>query len=268
MRTKVVDCGRPSSKSNALWQPSCGAPQFCYDTVTDPKKKTPEDAYATFVQANGRWVLQSVWCPATAQPIPTTQALREQVLRLLPSVQIGSAWTHRALVNAETILWADTGASRTLRTVNVVGRRVHLRIAFDHANWNFGDQHTDTTTDPGKPYSKTDRVRHGPMPRLLRPHLHRRRTGHDHAVRRLARRIQPRQRRHLDRRRRRPAHGPANHARPRRGAGARHPRRRPRRPLSASLRHLIGGTAEPGKNIFEILFAECSATPDIVVPMF
>ena len=74
------------------------------------------------------------------------------MLRLLPSVQIGSAWSHRALVNAETILWADTGASRTLRTVNVVGRRVQLRIAFDHANWSFGDQHTDTTTDPGKPY--------------------------------------------------------------------------------------------------------------------
>ena len=125
--------------------------------MTDPKKKTPEDAYATFVQTNGRWVLQSVWCPATAQPIPTTQALREQVLRLLPSVQIGSAWTHRALVNAETILWADTSSSRTLRTVNVVGRRVQLRIAFDHANWDFGDNHTDTTTDPGKPYSKSDK---------------------------------------------------------------------------------------------------------------
>jgi hypothetical protein len=152
----VIDCGRPSSKANGLWQPSCGAPQFCYDSVTDPNKKRPEDAYATFIQANGRWVLQSVWCPATAQPIPTTQALREQVLRLLPSVQIGSAWTHRALVNAETILWANTNASRTLRTVNVVGRRVQLRIAFDHANWDFGDQHADTTTDPGKVYSKSD----------------------------------------------------------------------------------------------------------------
>jgi hypothetical protein len=151
----VVDCGRPSSKQNGFWLKQCGPPQVCFDTRTDPKHKRPEDAYATFIEQNGRWVLQSVWCPATARPIPTTQALRQQVLRLLPSVRIGSAWTHRALVNAETVLWADTDANRTLRTVNVVGRPVQLRIAFDHANWHFGDGATDTTTDPGKAYTKT-----------------------------------------------------------------------------------------------------------------
>ena len=134
----------------------CGAPKVCYDTTTDPKQKHPEDAYATFIEQGGKWVLQSVWCPATAKPIPTTKALRQQVLRLLPSVRIGAAWSHRALVNAETVLWAATGAKRTLRTVTVVGRRVNLRIAFDHANWSFGDGSSDTTTAPGKAYSTSD----------------------------------------------------------------------------------------------------------------
>ena len=71
-------------------------------------------------------------------------------------IQIGSAWTHTALINAETVLWAATDPDRTLPTATVVGRRVQLRIAFDHANWDFGDGTTDTTTDPGQPYSKAD----------------------------------------------------------------------------------------------------------------
>jgi hypothetical protein len=145
-----------------LWNHQCGAPRFCYDTVTDPGKKRPEDAYATLVQSGGAWVLQSVWCPATARPIPTTQALREQALRLLPKIQIGSAWSHRALVNAQTVLWAATDPDRTLPTATVVGRRVALRISFDHASWNFGDGQTDTTTDPGKPYDKVNDPCAGP----------------------------------------------------------------------------------------------------------
>lgn len=100
-------------------------------------------------------MLQSVWCPATAAPIPTTDALREQVLRLLPTVAVGSAWSTRALVNAQTVLWASTAPDRTLPTATVVGRRVALRISFDHATWDFGDGHADTTTDPGRAYDRT-----------------------------------------------------------------------------------------------------------------
>ena len=75
---------------------------------------------------------------------------------MLPTVRIGSAWTTRALVNAETVLWAETSAHRSLGNVTVVGRQVGLRIGFDHADWNFGDSTTDSTTDPGKQYSKSD----------------------------------------------------------------------------------------------------------------
>ena len=156
VRTQVIDCGLVSSQDNGLWDKRCGAPKVCFDPVTDPQHKRPEHTYATLVESAGRWVLQSVWCPASAQPVPTTQALREQVLRLLPHVPIGSAWTTRALVNAQAIVWAATPPDRSLGTVTVVGRRVALRIGFDHASWDFGEGTTDSVTEPGKPYDRAN----------------------------------------------------------------------------------------------------------------
>lgn len=148
--TKTIVCGYPSSADNGFWNPQCGAPRDC----------PAGPAFATFVRQNGKWVLLDSWCagdPAAAQrPVVTTAALREQVLRLLPTVQIGSAWATRALVNAETVLWAETRPDRDLGTVTVVGQPVALRIGFDHADWSFGDGTTDSTTDPGKAYTKSD----------------------------------------------------------------------------------------------------------------
>jgi hypothetical protein len=154
-RYKVVLCGRPSLQQNGLWNKDCGAPKACYDDVADPRHQHPEDAFATFTQAaNGTtWVLTSVWCPTSSTPIPDTAALREQALRLLPTVAVGSAWTHRALIHAQTILWADTATDRTLPTVTVVGHRVQLRIHFEHATWDYGDGSTATTTSPGRAYN-------------------------------------------------------------------------------------------------------------------
>ena len=148
--TKTVTCGYPSSADNGLWNPACGAPRDC---PSGP-------AFATFIEQHGKWVLLDSWCAgdpaAPARPVLTTTALRQQVLRLLPTVQIGTAWTTRALVNAETVLWAQTSSHRDLGTVTVVGQPVKLRIGFDHADWSFGDSTSDTTTSPGKPYTQTD----------------------------------------------------------------------------------------------------------------
>jgi hypothetical protein len=149
-QTKTLICGSPSSQDNALWDARCGPPRACPGGL----------AFATFIEQHGQWVLLSSWCPGQAAnarpPVPTAADLREQVLRLLPTVRIGSAWTARALVNAETVLWAQTDANRNLGTVTVVGRQVALKIAFDHADWDFGDGATDQTTDPGKAYSRAD----------------------------------------------------------------------------------------------------------------
>jgi hypothetical protein len=142
----TVICGFPSSRDNGLWDQRCGTPVVC--------PKGP--AFATLAQQGGRWVLLDTWCPGNATPQPNAQALRQQVLRLLPSVTIGTAWTTRALVNAENIVWAETDPDRTLPTATVVGRQVRLRIHFDHADWDFGDGGTDSATVPGKPYSNAD----------------------------------------------------------------------------------------------------------------
>jgi hypothetical protein len=153
--TKVVSCGRPAVQGNGTWNGACGDPYACW--IVDPVRgRVPETAYARFVEQNGRWVLQNVWCPNDAQPALTMAAVRQQVLRLLPKVAVGIAWKTTALVNAETVVWAATEAERSLGTVTVVGRQVGLRIAFDHANWDFGDGVTDTTSSPGKAYTDSD----------------------------------------------------------------------------------------------------------------
>jgi hypothetical protein len=107
----------------------------------------------TFV--NGRWTNPQVWCPAQATPAPTLADIREQALRLLPHVTIGSAWTDTALVNAEVVLWAATPTDRDLGAVIVVGKQVQLRVSFVRADWDFGDGATDSARDPGKPYDGT-----------------------------------------------------------------------------------------------------------------
>jgi hypothetical protein len=150
--TKVLACGRPSSRDNGLWNRQCGAPRTCFRVDKTTGKEVEVDAFATVTLVNGHWTNPVVWCPAKSQPAVDQTALRQRALRLLPSVSIGSAWTTTALVNAETVLWAATDADRALPAVTVLGRRVHLRVHFDRADWHFGDRTTDTTTSPGKPY--------------------------------------------------------------------------------------------------------------------
>jgi hypothetical protein len=154
-KTKTVICGRPSSSDNGLWNRLCGAPRACVRINKATGKQIEVDAFATVTLIDGRWTNPVVWCPANSQPAVDLTALRDQALRLLPTVRIGSAWTTTALVNAETVLWAATTTDRRLPAVTVLGQRIQLRIHFDHADWDFGDGNTDTTTDPGKPYDPT-----------------------------------------------------------------------------------------------------------------
>jgi hypothetical protein len=152
---KTVFCGRPSSGANGLWNPACGTPRVCVQLDKTTGKPIPVDAFATFIQIHGTWTRHQVWCPADGLPALNLAAVRARVLRLLPHVAIGSAWTTTALVNAQTILWADTPPQRPLGSVDLFGHQIQLRISLTHANWDFGDGHTDTATTPGKAYNES-----------------------------------------------------------------------------------------------------------------
>jgi hypothetical protein len=156
-KTKTIDCGTPSSRDNALWNYRCGSPRTCY-TRSKATGGAPVlvDTFATLTYANGRWSDPQTWCPANATPGINQTALRERAIRLLPAVQIGSAWTTTALVNAETILWAQTRTDRPLASVTVAGQQVALRIHLTEAHWNYGDTTTETTSTPGTPYTRAD----------------------------------------------------------------------------------------------------------------
>ncbi len=151
---RVIDCGNPAGGTHGASRNSL-CPTAREDCVSTVKGKVVHaDPMATQQQdpATGRWTTIAVWCPADATPVPTTAALRDQVLRLLPEVSIGSAPRADTLVRMQTILWADTPAARRLGTVTVVGQKVWLRIRFDRGTWTYGDGTTATSTGPGLPY--------------------------------------------------------------------------------------------------------------------
>jgi hypothetical protein len=115
----------------------------------------PPVAYEYQVRVPGKgWRNLAFWCPqsAAATPVPNAVTIRDQVLRLLPTVAIATTGSPATLVNLQTILWADTSAQRSLGPITIVGQPVGLRIAFAHANWDFGDGTSESSAEPGKVY--------------------------------------------------------------------------------------------------------------------
>jgi hypothetical protein len=150
--TKVILCGQPSSRENGFWNRRCGAPRLCLFKDKKTGRPVHTDAFATLTRTHGRWGNPQVWCPANPGPQLDLTALRDHAIRLLPKISIGAAWSHFALVNAESLFWADTRPQRILPPVTVLGRRVALRVHFVRANWRFGDGTSDEAPTLGKPY--------------------------------------------------------------------------------------------------------------------
>lgn len=116
---------------------------------------TPFWAYLVqYRVAGGPWISGDYWCPQTQgqAAAPDAATIRDRVVRLLPSVAIGTTDDHVSLVNIQTLFWADTADRRSLGTVQVTGHRVWLRIEFDSASWDFGDGARDTAAVPGRVY--------------------------------------------------------------------------------------------------------------------
>ena len=151
--TRTVACGT-ASLDGMHWNTAVCGPnqQSCYGPT-----RTLVPTFATLVQdpRTKRWSLQSIWCPAATTPGPSPTVIRDQALRLLPRVGIGSAPRTTTLVNIQTIVWAATTANRSLGTVRITGRKVRLRLTMHHATWTFGDATTGTTSGPGTAYDPT-----------------------------------------------------------------------------------------------------------------
>ncbi len=146
--SRVVDCGYGTPAENGA-QKLCGSGlPDCPPTLTDP---TPH-LFLSQIQIGTGWVTTSAWCPGDPQPIPLADSLRAEALKLLTPVAIGTTAGGHGLVNLEQLFWAQTTTTVTLGTVTLLGIPITLRVTFTSATWNFGDNHTDRTTTPGRPY--------------------------------------------------------------------------------------------------------------------
>ena len=150
--TKTVDCGTVSLDGSRWNSAQCGTAQHACYGPGPTRPLVPTFATLTQDPTSKTWTVQAIWCPAATTPGPDPRAIRDQALRLLPQVSIGTAPRTNTLVNIQTVLWAATTTQRTLPTVHITGQTVHLRLRLDHALWSFGDHTSDTADNPGTPY--------------------------------------------------------------------------------------------------------------------
>jgi hypothetical protein len=154
--TKTIYCGRSSGSATGHWNAACGRPRACVGTETSTRRPVPLDTLATFTWRAGRWNGPQLSCIPVQRAGPDPSAIREQAIRLLPPVAIGSAWSHTALVNAEVILWAATPANRALPAITLSGQHISLRIQLRTAHWSYGDGSQQTRSTPDRPYDRQD----------------------------------------------------------------------------------------------------------------
>jgi hypothetical protein len=102
--------------------------------------------------ADGTWYFNGWACRVVGPPRVTPQMVIAQATRLGPAGAIGGAPNKNTLGNLQTVLWLVIGPVVQLPQVTILGRKVGITITFDHADWSFGDGHSDTTDVPGKPY--------------------------------------------------------------------------------------------------------------------
>lgn len=155
--TRSVGC-RADGSSTQTGSP-CGSGVPRCTLLVQGGSATPDIvAYAVQQQdpKTKQWITVDFWCPQSQRAVPagpSAASIRDQALKLLPKVAIGTTGTaNTSLVNVQTVLWADTPATRVLGTVTIVGHRVALRAGFARADWRFGDGQSDTTATPGAPY--------------------------------------------------------------------------------------------------------------------
>ena len=82
--------------------------------------------------------------------------VRAEVVKLVPAVAIRAAPNGQALVGLESLFWVDTTPTRQLGPITLLAHQVTITITVKTVNWNFGDDTTDTSTGPGRPFTPAD----------------------------------------------------------------------------------------------------------------
>jgi hypothetical protein len=104
------------------------------------------------------WSPLTIDCAAAAitAAVPAA-AVQASFVKLLPHLPISSApGNGQSLVNAETLFWIPTTATRTLATTTLLGHQIGLYANIASVTWNFGDDTTATNTGPGRAFTPTD----------------------------------------------------------------------------------------------------------------
>ena len=161
--TRTVDCGPVSVEGSPLppRDTYCGIVHPICDVATPASVPAPAAYnYVTVTTyPDGREVATPACgvTPARGRPQVTGDMARAEAEKLLPHPPIGTAPAGGvSLVNIETVLWVDTQQDLTLGTVTLLGYRVTLRAHLQSVSWNFGDDAIETTSTPGRPYTKAD----------------------------------------------------------------------------------------------------------------
>jgi hypothetical protein len=109
--------------------------------------------FITVISLNDTAVPIAAWCAGAATPMPSTAALRDEVIRHLHPPALGvSPSTGTALINLRTLFWVNSPAELDLGQAQLIGFPVQLRVSYDHTDFDFGDAITDTLTSTGTPY--------------------------------------------------------------------------------------------------------------------
>jgi hypothetical protein len=154
----VIDCGYATAGSDTShWNKKCGPTGFpCPPIPGDP---APPHQFVTAI-VNGSSTTQiEGWCAGADTPAPSAAALRDEVIRLLPTQPLAMSPNRgTTLVNFKTLFWVRTPIEIQLGRSTLIGFPVDLRARFDHADWDFGDgtSTSSPTADPGTPYHTTD----------------------------------------------------------------------------------------------------------------
>jgi len=148
----VVDCGyATATDDHTYWNKQCGPTGFPCPAVAGTAH--PHQFMTVFALTQPP-VPIAAWCAGVSDPMPSTAALRDEVIRLLHPPPIGVAPdSGTGLVNLKTLFWITTTPTVNLGQAQLVGFPVQLRVHYQRTEFDFGDHtHATLTPDPGTPY--------------------------------------------------------------------------------------------------------------------